>query len=85
MGDKKVCSIGVAVRKWVTYHGFALNVNLDLSHFHLINPCGLASERITSLSELGVVSNMDEVREVYAASFARVLGMELIDWLGDAR
>ncbi len=86
VGDKKVCSIGIAVRKWVTYHGFAVNVSADLSHFRLINPCGLASEQITSLSELlGAAPNMDEVRKVYAASFARVLGLELVAWSGDAR
>ena len=50
VGDRKVCSIGVAVRRWVTYHGFALNVDPDLSHFALINPCGLAAEKITTLS-----------------------------------
>ena len=45
VGDKKVASIGVAVTSWVTYHGFALNVNTDLSYFGLIRPCGLDPTR----------------------------------------
>ena len=46
----KIASIGVAVRKWVTYHGIALNVSTDLSRFNTINPCGLESSVMTSLS-----------------------------------
>ncbi len=52
VGDKKICSIGIAIRGGVTYHGFALNVCPDLSHFQLINPCGLLSDQITSLERL---------------------------------
>ncbi len=52
VGDQKIASIGVAVRKWVTYHGFALNVTTDLSHFQSINPCGLSSSVMTSLQVL---------------------------------
>ena len=50
--DKKIASIGVAVREWTTYHGFALNVDPDLSHFSHIHPCGLEPEQISSLSLL---------------------------------
>lgn len=52
VGERKVASIGVAVRKWVTYHGVALNVVNDLKPFHLISPCGFAPEVMTSLAEL---------------------------------
>ena len=83
VGEKKVCSIGVAVRKWVTYHGFALNVSPNLAHFSLINPCGLASEQITSMAELlGTAPNMNDVREVYARCFANIFGIRLQPWLG---
>jgi len=51
-GERKVASIGVAVSNWVTYHGFALNVNPDLSYFRLIRPCGLDPSVITSMIEL---------------------------------
>lgn len=84
VGEKKVCSIGIAVRKWVTYHGFALNVDPVMSHFSFINPCGLASEKITSMAELlGAAPEMSVVRDVCARSFAEVFGLDLIPWRGD--
>lgn len=49
LGDKKVASIGIAVRRWVTLHGFALNVSTDLARFAAINPCGLDAQVMTSL------------------------------------
>jgi lipoate-protein ligase B len=49
---RKVASIGVAVTNWVTYHGFALNVNTDLSYFQLIRPCGLDPNAMTSMKEV---------------------------------
>jgi len=52
MGDLKVASIGVAVKKWVTYHGFALNVCPDMAPFYGISPCGFAPEVMTSLAQL---------------------------------
>ena len=52
VGEKKLASIGVAVTNWVTYHGFALNVNTDLSYFQLIRPCGLDPDTITSMEQL---------------------------------
>ncbi len=51
IGDRKVASIGIAVRRWVTLHGFALNVATDLSCFSAIHPCGLDASVMTSLSE----------------------------------
>lgn len=48
----KICSIGIAVKHWVSFHGFALNVNTDLQYFKLINPCGLAGVKITSMREI---------------------------------
>ncbi|MCE5324556.1 lipoyl(octanoyl) transferase LipB [bacterium] len=83
VADKKVCSIGIAVRKWVTYHGFALNVDPNLSHFALINPCGLHSEQITSMAKLlGYVPEMRDVRDVYARAFSRIFNVELQAWCG---
>ena len=52
VGGRKVASIGVAVTNWVTFHGFALNVNTDLSYFRLIKPCGLDPEKITSMKQV---------------------------------
>lgn len=52
VGDRKVASIGIAVRKWVTYHGIAINVVNELAPFHLISPCGFAPEVMTRLMDL---------------------------------
>jgi lipoate-protein ligase B len=86
VGDRKVCSIGVAVRKWVTYHGFAFNVDPDMSHFTLINPCGLRSEQLTSLRELlGTAPDMAEVKATYADAFAAGFGVDLTRWDGSTQ
>jgi lipoyl(octanoyl) transferase len=62
--DRKIASIGVGVRKWVTMHGFALNVASDLSGFQNITPCGLSGVRMTSISgELGTEVSLQTVRE----------------------
>jgi lipoate-protein ligase B len=52
-GRKKLCSMGIACRKWVTFHGLALNVTTDLSYFARINPCGFEASVMTSLAALG--------------------------------
>ena len=52
VGPKKIASIGIALSRWVSYHGFALNVSVDLSYFRMIRPCGLDGDIMTSLSEL---------------------------------
>ena len=51
-GDRKIAAVGIAVRRWVSYHGFALNVSVDLSRFETIVPCGLNDKSITSMAEL---------------------------------
>jgi lipoyl(octanoyl) transferase len=62
--DRKIASIGVGVRKWVTMHGFALNVASDLSGFQNITPCGLSGVRMTSISgELGTEVSLRTARE----------------------
>ena len=63
-GEKKVAAIGVRVRKWVTYHGIAINVNPDLSFFDGIVPCGIKEHGVTSLADLGISASIQEVDEV---------------------
>jgi len=74
VGGKKIASIGVGIRKWVTYHGFALNVTTDLSYFRRIRLCGLEGREATSIAEVtGAAPAMEEVRDVVAATCARLL------------
>ncbi len=67
---RKICAIGVRVSRFVTMHGFALNVNTDLRYFSYINPCGFASSAVTSMqNELGYHINMDSVKTVLKEKF----------------
>lgn len=69
----KLASIGVAVRKWVTYHGLALNVSPDLSHFAQINPCGLQSHMMTSMqAQLSEPVAMDAVKSAMLRQFQQI-------------
>lgn len=78
VGERKLASIGVAVTGWVTYHGFALNVDTDLSYFRLIRPCGLDSERMTSMEKvLGKELPFGEVKERVVQDFAEVFSCSL--------
>ena len=75
--DRKIASIGVGVRKWVTMHGFALNVASDLSGFQSIIPCGLSGVRITSISmESGSEISLEKVREKLSPCLHRFLDVE---------
>ncbi len=70
-GDKKIASIGVGVRKWVTFHGIGLNINTDLELFRLIRPCAM-DVAMTSLKELtGKAQDMGEAKERFAKAFCR--------------
>ncbi len=73
VGGRKVASIGVAVTNWVTFHGFALNVNTDLSYFHLIKPCGLDPDKITSMKDLlGKEIPFESVKRAVVEDFTEV-------------
>lgn len=73
-GDRKVAAIGVAVRRWITFHGFALNVDPDLTHFDWIHPCGIRGLGVTSMRELlgGRAPDRAEVLSRLREGFARV-------------
>lgn len=73
----KIASIGVRISKWVTHHGFALNVNTNLSHFELIRPCGLVGVKMTSMEKiLEEKVQMDEVKKVYAEVFSSIFQVQ---------
>ena len=72
--EKKIASLGVRVRKWVSFHGMSINVNPDLSHYEGIVACGLEGYAATSLLELGVQSSMSEVDRALMDTFGAAFG-----------
>ena len=74
LGTRKIAAIGVAVKKWTTYHGFALNVDADLAPFGGIVPCGITDGTVTSIAaELGRAPSSEEVKRVLALEFSTLL------------
>jgi lipoyl(octanoyl) transferase len=79
VGNDKIAAIGVRIARWVTSHGFALNVNTNLDHFRLITPCGLRGTGVTSIArELGRPVSEEEVRQIATAKFAEVFEREMV-------
>ncbi len=72
--EDKIAAIGVKLRRWVSFHGVALNVEPDLSHFAGIVPCGQTEHGVTSLVDLGLPVTMDEADAALKSSFQRVFG-----------
>ncbi len=82
VGPDKITAIGLAVRQWVTMHGFAFNVNTNLKHFKWINPCGLTDRGVSSLQRLlGRSLDMPLVHNQVAQTFCRVFE-GTPDWVG---
>lgn len=77
---RKICAMGVRASRWVTMHGFALNVNADLGYFDNIIPCGIRGKAVTSLNvELGVATvNMEEVKQKILKHFKEIFSAELL-------
>jgi lipoyl(octanoyl) transferase len=70
--EEKIAAIGVRVRRWVTYHGFALNVDPELEHYRGIVPCGIAEHGVTSLAQLGIAAGVGEVDTALRCTFTEV-------------
>ncbi|HHW49339.1 MAG TPA: lipoyl(octanoyl) transferase LipB [Clostridiaceae bacterium] len=77
VGDEKITAIGIAVKRWVTMHGFAFNVNTNLDHFKWIIPCGITDKGVTSLQKLlGHPLDFEELNDKVAEYFCKVFGMK---------
>lgn len=77
VGNNKITAIGIAVKRWVTMHGFAFNVNTDLSHFRWINPCGITDKGVTSLAQLlGHPEDYEKLNGRVTWYFSQVFGVE---------
>jgi lipoyl(octanoyl) transferase len=81
IGERKVASIGVSVRRWVTAHGFALNVATDLSYFDRIVTCGIAGLPMTSLAAEGVDATVAEIGVDVARALGARLSYQRLEWL----
>lgn len=77
---RKICALGVKTSRWVTLHGFALNVNTDLSYFDKMIPCGISDKAVTSMEkELGETVDIEKVKTILKQTLAELFGMNLSD------
>jgi lipoyl(octanoyl) transferase len=74
MREDKIAALGVRIKRWVSLHGVALNVDPDLSHFTGIVPCGVTQHGVTSLADLGIVASMADVDVALKRSFSKIFG-----------
>ena len=76
VGQEKICAIGLHINRFVSRHGFAINVNNDLRCFNYFNPCGLANKAVTSISKLlGYKITVDEIKQPLVQAFSQVFGL----------
>jgi lipoyl(octanoyl) transferase len=84
VGDKKICSLGLRIRKGCSFHGLALNVDMDLSPFQRINPCGYQGMEMTQVSDLGGPSTLAAVEEQLVKVLITLLGYEHVEFSTEA-
>ena len=77
--ERKICALGIRCSRWVTMHGFALNVNTDLSYFNHIIPCGIVNKQVTSLkNELGYAVDIPTLKEKLLVHFCIVFDVDMV-------
>jgi len=77
--ERKICAMGIRCSRWITMHGFALNVNTDLSYFENIIPCGIQNKQVTSMQkELGSKVDIEDVKQKLKNNFAKIFNVEII-------
>ena len=78
--ERKICAMGVRCSRWVTMHGFALNVNTDLGYFNHIIPCGIINKKVTSMKEeLGREVDIEEVKQKLKNNFSKVFNVSITE------
>ena len=77
--ERKICAMGIRCSRWITMHGFALNVNTDLSYFENIVPCGIQNKQVTSIEkELNQKVSLEDVKEKLQKNFSLIFNVEII-------
>ena len=77
--ERKICAMGIRCSRWITMHGFALNVNVDLNYFNFITPCGIQDKQVTSIQkELGYAVDMNEVKAKLVKNFEQVFDARIL-------